>query len=441
MKAGERGFVQSSLITPEGDESGESLSHDTWTAPAFKADLNRLLSAARRGTRRIASAERPYQLVATSRGTYVLEAEALSLQRSLERRLVGSSRRSHGMSRKEARSLLRDACSQAVTSSISRAESAFYDALTEPITNFTVLESVWNAHLPSKPVRVGACMYAPEIPRHVGRSNMKELATERGVRPPVVYTRVRARGSEAAQALARERFAESAAFLDLIDPPAQISERVALIRRDRGTAAVAWLRGGWLIDDQWIDDSGRFPQPYRQLELGLRRDENDRQDWERRVIAACRWFSNGWRSDWASDRLVAYMSALECLFVPPKARTKGKTIARQITRHFRLNEYTEAEQIAWITKLYSGRSAAIHEGREFLEEMYVERLAELTREAIRGAARHLLSNHELHPLRACRDFQTAVSCPTWLAAAGEVSVQRSVTYAAPRAPAIRRARG
>ena len=384
-----------------------------WEDPAFRADLQRLLEAARASKGHVSAPSWPFALFTTEAGgAYVLEGEHLSLMRRLERQLAGASRRTHGMSRIEARGLLRNACNRAVTEGTRPALKAFASDVAAPVHDWLVVMPLGGSHLPSRRLRVGACILAPAIPRSLAVKRLQARGENLGMKPPVAYTKVAARGSAAAVALARERLAEAASLLDLIRPPDPVNDQVALLRRGDGPRDLAWARGGWLIDDQWTDERGRLAEPYGRLERALRRDADQRSEWERRVLAACRWFSNGWRSEWTADRLVAFISALECLFVA-SGDPKGATIARRVTERFRLPEHSFSEQEGWLLQLYRDRSAAVHEGQDYLAEMHVERLAELTRIATQHAARHLLANHELHPKRSCRTFAAATSCGTW----------------------------
>jgi hypothetical protein len=106
---------------------------------------------------------------------------------------------------------------------------------------------------------------------------------------------------------------------------------------------------------------------------------DERSDWERRVLAATRWLSRVLRTSWPADRLAGTVVALECLFVAGMCEPdrKGARIAARLSERFKLNELTAEEQVKWLEGLYKARNAAVHEGREFVHDLEVDRLTEL----------------------------------------------------------------
>jgi hypothetical protein len=159
-----------------------------------------------------------------------------------------------------------------------------------------------------------------------------------------------------------------------------------------------------------VDEQGHLIPPYRQLSRAAARDEERRSDWERRVLAAVRWFSRACRSEWSADQLVGLMVALECLFVAGTTEgNKGARIATRLTDRWKLNEMTAEEQEAWLRRLYRARNDAAHEGRDFVNDLEVERLADLAHVAIRGLAWHLVPAHRARG-RSCRTFTEAMRC-------------------------------
>jgi hypothetical protein len=105
------------------------------------------------------------------------------------------------------------------------------------------------------------------------------------------------------------------------------------------------------------------------------------------------------------------MVALECLFVAGKRERgqKGALIASRLSARFTLNEMTEAEQARWIEGLYQARNDAVHEGREFVDDLDVDRLGELAHFAVRNLSVHLVAGHR-YARHSCRTFDEAMRC-------------------------------
>lgn len=266
-------------------------------------------------------------------------------------------------------------------------------------------ESV-DLHIPTTRINVGPTVYSMTIPRSVARKRFLGLAE--GFVAPIAYVKVRARDAEAARVLAAERFAESSSILDVIDRPKLTAGRTMMLRRQDGTGHFAWMRRGWIIN--YLDDRGRLEPPYYQLSRALSRPESVRSDWERRVLAATRWFSRSCSSAWPADRLANLMVALECLFVSGQSESKkGALIAERLTERFRMRDMTEKAQAEWLLRLYKARNQAVHEGRDYIDDLEVDRLTEVMQYVIRASARHLVPAHRTSG-RSCRTFEAALRC-------------------------------
>src|SRR5687768_15297797 len=91
----------------------------TWRDESFQRELHRLLKLVRRRAAEPPVFDPPFiQRLSPNGATYVLQGDDLRRLRSLERRLAGSSRRTHGLSREEAQTAILEACDLAVVSSI-----------------------------------------------------------------------------------------------------------------------------------------------------------------------------------------------------------------------------------------------------------------------------------------------------------------------------------
>lgn len=144
--------------------------------------------------------------------------------------------------------------------------------------------------------------------------------------------------------------------------------------------------------------------------MAASRDEAARSDWQRRLLAATRWYSKGFRNEAPSDRLAGAMVALECLFVEGrKEPRKGQLVASRLTERWKLNEMSQDEQRGWLERLYAGRNDAVHEGRDFVNDLEVERLFDLTRQALLGLLSHLDAAHRPRR-RACKTWKEAMNC-------------------------------
>jgi hypothetical protein len=390
-----------------------------WQDASFQSDLRRLFQHVRKsrgqlppqvGSTDELRKDIPYEFRAIQGASYLISGDDLPLLRSLQRRLAGRSRRDLGISVEEAGVLLRQACDEAVTGTIKGAVANLVRAVEAPISDYVVAEPV-DILLPQEALRVGRVTYTSRIPRSVARRRTLELAQDR-FRAPIAFTRLQARGWQTARILAAERFGESAAILDLIDRPKpdRVAGETMLVREVDGGGRFAFNRSPWMVNEGYIDDRGRLLPPFRQLSRAAAKAESARTDWERRVLAATRWHSRGIRSTWPADRLAANMVALECLFVAGiQERQKGALIAERASERFRLNEMTVDEQKDWLERLYRGRNAAVHEGREFTDDLDVDRLSELTRFIIRQLSLHLIAGHR-YARHSCRTFDEAMRC-------------------------------
>ena len=383
-----------------------------WYEPDFLSDLRRLLRHARKneGARQQLNGDFIYQGYGTDGLSFLIRDDAMPLLRSLKRQLAGSSRTKFGMSLDEAGALLLVACDEAITGTIKEAVAALIAKLESPIEDWIVTEPVDLLHIPTERLKVGRTTYARRVPRSVASRKMLERVQGTGFAPPIAFVTVQARDSETAQILARRRFAESSAVLDLIARPRLNAGQTMLARRIDGSGNFSFKRNSWIINDAVVDGRGRLIPPYLQLSRAAARDENQRSDWERRALAATRLFSRSCRSEWPADRLAALMVALECLFIKDRTESnKGDLIAKRLTDRFRLREMSKAEQVQWLTDLYKARNDAVHEGRAFLHDLEVDRLVEVTRYVIRHLAEHLIPAHSPRG-RTCRTYGDAMRC-------------------------------
>jgi hypothetical protein len=386
----------------------------SWPDQAFEGDLRKLLRHARAMSRRgidmSPEGEQREQIVRMSaeEQLVLIEGDGMRLLRALQRRLAGTSRAASGMSPDEARSILVAACDSAVARTIKGAVEELRTELAQPVVEIEVTEPV-RLLLPVPKLVVGRVTFKSVVDRRLVGGGWP-FSRERGFVAPFASTRVAARGWTSAKVIARQRFAESVAILDLARPPANAAAEWIGFRDVRQpTGAVNYLWSGPLLDGQFVSGT-RLAPPYRQLAAKLLREESDRSDWARRLLAATRWYSKSYRTEAPADRLAGAMVALECLFVENRReRYKGTLIAKRLSERFKLRELTAEQQIEWLKRLYAARNEAIHEGRDFVNDLEVDRLLDLTRVTVARLAWHLVPSHRPRG-RSCATWREAMRC-------------------------------
>jgi hypothetical protein len=304
---------------------------------------------------------------------------------------------------------LTETASRAIRAPYAAAESWLRQQGEAPLDEWFIVDHVDAIHIPVPRLTVGRSTFYLRPPQKLRRTHRAQMLSAGGFHPPYVATTVIARDPGAAHVIASEHFAESGAILDLIDRREPGGEQFYALRRD-GRGTLSFSRGGWILDATTVTPTARLIPPFQQLSRAAGKDEDVRSDWERRALAASRWFSSSLRSPWPADRLVSLMVALESLFVEGKnERRKGQVIAKRLTERFRRRGMTSTEQEAWLSDLYQRRNEAAHEGRAYQADLEVELLADLTHVAIRWAAHHLVPAHR-PSRRSCRSFEAVMRC-------------------------------
>jgi hypothetical protein len=341
----------------------------------------------------------PFLLMGFQQPTLLFRGESLALLRALQTTLAESALAQGGPSRKAAESLLTQACSMSVVSGPDQALAWIRAELEKPPARWTFAEPIL-AFLPGAELELGGCRLLREMPNDLVPEPV-ELPLRDHLIPPLILADVTAKDDESARLLARDRIDEAISILALASGHRGAHAKHALVRSDGSTS----LAGGpkALIASELWDAEGRVHPQYRSMSAAARSDE-ERTDWEHRVLASVRWFAKAATSFWASEGLVACMSALECLFVKGQTTSdKRGAIAERVTERFVTGGWSPSEQIEWLRRLYGARNDAIHEGRRFVEDLDVDRLVDLTSYAVRWAAWHLDPAHDQGD-GACRDF-------------------------------------
>jgi len=342
----------------------------------------------------------PFMLMGFQQPTLLFRGESLALLRALQTALAESALAHGGPSRKAAESLLTEACRMSVVSGADQAVAWIRAELEKPPARWAFAESIL-AYLPRAELELGGCRLAHEVPGEVVPEPVEPRLREH-LTPPLILVDVTARDDESARLLARDRIDEAVSILALASGHRGSHAKHALVRPDGSTS----LAGGptALIAPEFWDAEGRVHSQYRSMSVAAARSDDDRTDWEHRVLASVRWFAKAAETFWASEALAACMTALECLFIKDqRTRDKRSAIAERATERFVTRGWTPDEQMEWLRRLYAARNDAIHEGRRFVEDLDVDRLVDLTSYAVRWGAWHLDPGHD-EGTGACHEF-------------------------------------
>jgi Apea-like HEPN len=336
--------------------------------------------------------------------TLLFRGPSLELLRALQAAMAESALARGGPSRKAAETLLTSACVMSVVDGRDEAIAWIKAELAEPPTRWAFVESI-GAYLPKDELHLGSCRLALEPPSEVVPEPVEPRLREH-LAPPLILVEVDARDQESARLLARDRIDEAVAILALAAGYRGTHAKHALAQRG-GTTSLGGGPGVMIAAEFW-DAEGRVHPHYRAMSDAAARTDEERTDWERRVLASARWFGKAAATFWPSEALTAAMTALECLFVKDrKTREKGAAIAESFTQRFVARGWSADQQRDWLRGLYRARNDAIHEGRRFVEDLDVDRLVDLTAYAVRWGAWHLSPDHD-NGTGACHTFDAVM---------------------------------
>lgn len=345
------------------------------------------------------------------RGAAVEELSQLSLD------LARHSLAEGGHSRTAVRDLIRTACHKARDEGVEEAVGWLEGQLDQDVREYVVVEPI-AAVFQHESLNIGACVLYQRlalVPLDAGDFAVEMAANDFPGR--VIATRVHARDDKSALLIARSRFDEAIAVLALADGRQKPVERNRLYGPVGGPYGhgAGW-RGMVVVT---ADDQGQLLPGFQALSVAVAKPENERTYWERRTVAATRWYAMGVRTAWPALSLAAYMTALECLFVVSD-ESKRSTIASEATKRARLKGFTVEEQERWLKKLYDSRGKSVHAGREFLEDTKLELLSSVVGFLCGWAAVHLVPWH-YRDERPCETFTEVVDCDTQRMAENEGS--------------------
>lgn len=340
------------------------------------------------------------------------EGEGYSALQRLTSELANHSLAEGGPTRPTVQGWLVYSCRVALDTDTDQGYAELTRLVAEPLRSWTVLEHV-RGHFAQSPLRIGRCVVhttLESVPEVGPVSGMAPLLTHE-TPPPVLATTVLARDDESARIRARDCLDESRAILHLIGQHIDGGSTGFSVLDEAGDArSSTGVDEGFVVTRLGFDAT--MTLGYRGLEAGAAKEPLERNDWERRVIAATRWLRRCFTSEWPSERVSAAMSALECLFVGGTGvfAYKGRAIADHVAPLVRVGGMTEAQVHGWIVELYKRRNDALHEGIWMLDDLDATRLVDLTLSVVRWASFHLDEDHDhLEPCRACRTREEAIS--------------------------------
>lgn len=311
-----------------------------------------------------------------------------------------------GVSMREAETLLYATCTRFVTEGAEEALRWLTGRLEEPSKPWTVLRAV-RVYSSNASVKVGKCTIQRGLPPR--NEGPWPDAWQEEFPGYTIAVDVMARHQSAAMVLADQLFAEAIGVLEVGDRRERggslLGDQVAVLSETGGELS----RGGASLYARTVDDNGTLWPSAQSLSRAAEKEDAERTDWERRTLAATRWFSAGLSAALPTDALVNFMVALECLFVEDRGvSAKGQTIAEEVTKRWSASSLAPEGQTDWLADLYRRRNDIVHEGKAYQNEIDVERLTGLTWEAVAWAAWHLNQFHSLAS-KPCATFIEALA--------------------------------
>lgn len=145
----------------------------------------------------------------------------------------------------------------------------------------------------------------------------------------LLSTTVTAADKSAAALIADSRFELARAILIFADSSAPL-RGVSAFRSPEGALGYG-LAATDFQTARMFDDSGAMQSFYETVIGVAAKEESTLNDWEKRCIAALRWFATGASTSWPAKRLVGFVTALEELLVANKFGNKKQPLSERAT--------------------------------------------------------------------------------------------------------------
>jgi hypothetical protein len=340
---------------------------------------------------------------------FSLRGRAFELLEELTGALSAPALGGGGLSRDEAREFLLKGCYLAKREGGDAALAAVESWLDRPTRKWVVLRP-FRAPLPGEPFEVGSSEIRRGLPDEWGLGS--DWLGSEDFPALVVLAAVMARDDDSAAVLGEQRIGETFGLLHAFDPDGVPTIGDARgIWDDAGTLRVNPDPRRAFHLNTFIGIDGSLPPRLIPASLAAAKPADERTDWERRVIAASRWFSKGMSSPWPSEKLVSLFVALEALFVLGKAEPHDKKtrIADRLTDRLEVEGRPKDEAREWIKGLYDRRNDAVHEARDYLDDFEVAELGKLVWRSLHWAMDHLVPEHRRDG-RVCETFEKVMEC-------------------------------
>jgi hypothetical protein len=353
--------------------------------------------------------EAPAITVGLGPDAFSLQGHAYGLLVVLAASLSAPALKKGGLSHDEARESLLRACYVAKRDGPDAALAFVESLLERPARSWLVIRPMRTA-LPGDAFEIGSCRIHRGLPKELGFGT--DWLGAEDFPALMISSSVMARDDDSAALIAEQRIGEALGLLHSFDPDGSptIGEARAIVDEEGALKVNPDPRRAFHLDT-FIAKDGSLPTRLVPTSRGAAKAPDERTDWERRVIAAARWFSKGMSSPWPSEKLVSLFVALEVLFIAGKTEPHDKKtrIADRVTQRLTVEGRSADEAKEWIKGLYDRRNEAVHEARDFLDDFEVAELGKLVWQSLHWAMDHLLTEHRRDG-RVCESFEQVMEC-------------------------------
>jgi len=335
----------------------------------------------------------PYTVVGLGPDNLVFQGRALELLTDIRDRLARPALGEGGMHPQAVEAAIVDACRMSREEDASLAVNWLASEIALPNRSWLAAVPI-RCHFRGRVLTVGKCRVEQQIPSQASGFAIAE-DRDKLIERPWLVTDVLARDRSSAMIVAADHFDEARALLRMLsdDIRRPIHTDIVTISEEE---QLSWARSlGDLYIVRRADAAGTLWPSMRELSEAMTRKDGDRTDWERRTVAACRWYHRAASAGWPSASLAGCFTALECLFVEGRnERDKGERVATRVAlQRPRMRGMGSDEVADWLRDLYRRRNDTVHEGMTHADELEVAQLEEFTQAAVFWASDHLEPDH------------------------------------------------